>query len=72
MNFVTLLKSATGRPRPNFIDVCKLKNFKTGEYMDETKYECKDKTDEAYKSFPSGHTSTAFFYVVFLIVKFFL
>ncbi len=55
-----ILKQSVGRPRPNFYALC---------MWDENTMSCHNSTEhvnEAYRSFPSGHSSSSFAGLVFL------
>jgi phosphatidate phosphatase len=75
-------KVTVGRLRPNFLDVCKpaenpfLSLCQTGRtgrtyLVPEVDFECtepnKKKVSDSRKSFPSGHSSTTFYAMIFLI-----
>lgn len=73
------MKSTLGFLRPNFFLHCipNITDCKPEQYIAEDEYECtnnnvdKAHLSDIYMSFPSGHTSAAMFYVVFLVVNYF-
>jgi phosphatidate phosphatase len=76
------IKLSQGELRPHFLDICQpIRNgtpitfpCQTNEYIEYDTYSCvKPESNrlvrDARQSFPSGHTSTAFYYATFLIVR---